>query len=541
MVVGRGGKLLDVNPILCGWLGYERQELLELNEFQTLLSIGSRLFHHTHWMPLLAMQGSLREIQIDMLHKSGAKIPTLVNATRRTFGDEKVSERATKETDNTSEGDQKDQEKAEEKGKASFAVDYIAVFLAKDRKSYETAILDARKEAEKSFSELKKTKQALDKLNQTLLAEDQKKNEFLATLAHELRNPLVPMRNVVELIKEDQTDPEEKKELIDVLQRQLGQITHLVDDLLDIARISKGAIVLKRTELDVHTALNDAVLLAMPLIDKKEHTLNLDFPEHKLFCFADPTRFTQIVLNLLTNAAKYTEHGGVISITLSHDADTLSIVIKDNGIGVAQDKQREIFNMFSQLDDGQPMSSQGLGIGLSLVKGLVELHDGTITVFSEGRDKGCEFSVSLPIMQKPDTTDEGSHSSSVITAVPKSAENKRALVVDDNRDAADTTARILLLQGLDVQVCYDGRSAISMWKTFRPNLMLLDIGLPDISGYEVAREICKLKSITESAPDTSIIAITGWGQEADKRKALEAGCKRHFTKPISMSQLKTIL
>ena len=496
------GTLIGVNKTFCHWLDSTKEELLAKGRFQNLLSVGSKLFHYTHWSPLLTMQGSVREIQLDLVDDNGQKIPILANASRIRDGDQEL--------------------------------DHIALFLVKDRKLYEAEILKARRDAERAAEQHRKAELKLDALNERLRTADKRKDEFIATLAHELRNPLVPIRNIIELIQHEGLEAEEEKKLISMLRRQMKQITHLVDDLLDSSRVSRGDINLKQDTFLLKTVIDDAIRLAKPAIETKEHRLTVELPSGQITCQADQTRLTQIFLNLLTNAAKYTEKGGTITFKAAILDGQLQVIVEDNGIGIEPADCETIFDMFSQLHYGKEHAAQGLGIGLSLVKKLVELHKGHIRAFSSGRGKGSRFILHLPILRDAKPVLKTIVTKATPTREP--ANERTILLIDDNEDAAITTAKLLRLQGARVELAHTGQHGIQVWKELSPDIVLLDIGLPDISGYEVARAIRRDEQDT-STP-TEIVALTGWGQAEDRQQAFDAGCNAHLTKPVSLDQLK---
>lgn len=623
------GTIVQVNQTFCDWLGYRCEQLLAQQRIQTLFTVGSRFYHHTHWAPLLQLQGSVSEVLIELKTRTGDTLPMLVNAVRR-----------------TSDG---------------HSYDHLAFFVATERKSYEQELVKARKSVEQSLtylskaqnelkenqnflsvairsarmgmwthnmvsnqiqfskelqeltglthsglwqqpshfyqlihpedvsafraavhesinkhgeyevefrlqhaskqwilmegrghaiysdagqclnvfgifidiSERKKAEQALASANAQLAMTDRKKDEFLATLGHELRNPLAPIRNVLELMQRNSQQHPELNWYHDILNRHVSQVTHIVDDLLEVTRISQGRLELKKQIVDISETAQTAIESTRLFIEESQHTFEVALPDQPLMLDADPTRLTQIMVNLLTNAAKYTPPGGHITLRVYAVQDQAVICVKDTGIGIPSEKLSTIFNMFSQLTPALERAQGGLGIGLALVHGLVEMHEGVIEVRSPGVDQGSEFEVRLPRTL--------SHSLGETETEPSRphAETapKRILIVDDNVDAAESLGFLLEFDGHSIECANCGEEAIKIADSFRPEIVLSDIGLPDINGYEVAK---RLRS-NEWATDVFMVAITGWGQKKDKLLAQEAGFNHHFTKPVDFSELKAVL
>jgi CheY-like chemotaxis protein len=305
----------------------------------------------------------------------------------------------------------------------------------------------------------------------------------------------------------------------------------LLDDLLDVARITQGKLELKKQQLALNSVVDSAVEAARPLLDRKRHRFTVTLPSEPITLDADPLRLSQVLSNLLMNAAKYTDAGGQISLSARADGGRLCLSIKDNGIGIPAESLDGIFAMFSQIESAAARSEGGLGIGLALVNGLVELHGGTVEAKSEGAGHGSEFTVRLPIVS----------SGSVATPLPDTTGaagiGRRILVADDNQDAADSLAMILEMGGHEVRVARDGRAALSLAQTFRPDTALLDIGMPQLNGYEVAQALRR----EPWGAGITLIALTGWGQESDRQKAIDAGFDRHLTKPIDPDALESHL
>ncbi|MFM0128994.1 PAS domain S-box protein [Paraburkholderia sediminicola] len=378
----------------------------------------------------------------------------------------------------------------------------------------------------------RRAEQQLQRLNLELSKADRRKDEFLATLAHELRNPLAPMRNVLEILRlKDFADPQLSWSR-DVFDRQLQHMTHLVDDLLEVSRITQGKLELrKQRRLELARAMQSAMEAARPTVQASAHHLSVTLPREPLYLDADPTRLSQMILNLLNNAAKYTPPGGSISLAAEREGDEAVIVVRDSGIGIPREHLDSVFEMFSQLAPALERSQGGLGIGLALVRGLAELHGGTVAAFSSGPGSGSEFVIRLPLSK---ATPEQSESAP--PEVPRTA-GLRVVIVDDNADAADSLAMVLELEGHKVRTAGDGIAGLELIGEFAPQAVILDIGLPGLNGYELARRI------RHEHHDTGIllIAVTGWGQQQDKQTAEEAGFDHHFTKPVDPRELQRVL
>jgi PAS domain S-box-containing protein len=363
---------------------------------------------------------------------------------------------------------------------------------------------------------------------------DRRKDEFLATLAHELRNPLAPIRNAVELLRraEGQADLSEKAR--GMMERQLGLMVRLIDDLLDISRITRGKLQLRKERVELAAVVPSAVEAARPSIDAQAHELTVTLPPQPVYLDADPVRLAQVFLNLLTNAAKYTEKGGHIWLTAERQGGDVVVSVRDTGIGIAAEHLPRLFEMFSQLTPALERSQGGLGIGLALVRGLVELHGGSVEARSGGPGLGSEFIVCLPVVEAPVVTPQEPSGNGEKVGGGRQC---RILVVDDNRDAADSLAMMLRLLGHDIQTAHDGLEAVQAAASFRPEIVLLDIGLPKLNGYEAARHI----RAQPWGGHMALIALTGWGQEEDKRRSLEAGFDHHLTKPVVPAALEKLL
>jgi signal transduction histidine kinase/ActR/RegA family two-component response regulator len=403
--------------------------------------------------------------------------------------------------------------------------------------------------------------------SQALKEADRRKDEFLATLAHELRNPLAPIRNALELMRRAPQDADLTEEVRHIMERQLAQMVRLVDDLLDISRITSGKLQVRKQCVELSEVFKSAIEAARPLIDSQGHELTVALPPKPIHLDADPARLAQIVSNLLNNSAKYTEKGGHIWLTAQLEnekpgdrqtgigaADNgdqaaapagpqLKISVRDTGVGISAEHLPVIFQMFSQPASALERSQGGLGIGLSLVRGLVELHGGKVEAHSAGPGLGSEFTVCLPIAERNEIPSsqhgqqagEGDAEGQPVTA--PTDRRLRILVVDDNRDAVESLALMLRMMGHETQTAHDGLEAIQAAAAFRPEVALLDIGLPKMNGYEAARHIRE----QPGGKQIVLVALTGWGQEEDKRRAAQAGFDHHLVKPTDLAALLPLL
>lgn len=367
---------------------------------------------------------------------------------------------------------------------------------------------------------------------QALQEADRRKDEFLATLAHELRNPLAPIRQAALISKSPGATDAQKRWSHDVIERQVQHMSLLLEDLLDVSRITRGMLRLRKKSIELAAVIDAAVETSRPLIDAKQHELVIDLPPETIHFEADQLRVAQMVSNLLTNAAKYTDPHGTIRLHCECVDENLIISVTDNGIGIRREALNEIFNMFTQVCSAQDRSGGGLGIGLSLTKGLVELHGGTISASSAGPEKGSRFTIRLPMRAAEQPGTEAG-----IVVPPKFALARRILIADDNCDASETLAEFLRLQGHEVKAVYDGVAALQEFSVLQPDTVLLDIGMPGLNGNEVAQRIRE----TPTGQDAMLIAITGWGQDKDKASALSAGFDHHLTKPIDLQRLNLLL
>lgn len=408
---------------------------------------------------------------------------------------------------------------------------------ALERSEHELAA--ARAALERKTQELNRAQQAQREIEAELRQQrdwrdaDRRKDEFLATLAHELRNPLAPIRQAALISKAPTATDAQKRWSHDVIDRQVQHMSLLLDDLLDISRVTRGTLALRMQATELATVIESAVETARPTIDMKRHALSVDIPPEPVHFTADPLRVAQVLSNLLTNAAKYTDPEGQIRVTAHYDDENVEIVVADSGIGISASALPRVFNMFSQVHSTTDRSEGGLGIGLSLARGLIELHGGSIEASSAGLGCGSEFTVCLPRriaagkLQTPVPR----------AAAPRPARPRRILIADDNRDSAETLAALLRMEGHEVTSVHDGPVALSAFAELRPDVALLDIGMPGLTGYEVARKMRQ----AGAKGSLTLIAITGWGQDIDKERAFAAGFDHHLTKPVDPQRLVELL
>jgi two-component system, sensor histidine kinase len=370
--------------------------------------------------------------------------------------------------------------------------------------------------------------------NRALREADQRKDEFLATLAHELRNPLAPIRQATKILDSGRADEHQRRWAGEIIARQVQRMALLLDDLLDVSRITRGRLELRKEPVELATVVSSAVEVARPLIDAKKHTLEMRLPPQTVRVNADPLRLSQALSNLLTNAAKYTDPGGKIVLAAQLTESELRISVEDTGIGVSRQSLPRLFQPFTQLDPAADHSEGGLGIGLALVKGLIELHGGSVEAASAGLGHGTTFAVRLPYAA---IAVEESGKGPGLAAQARSAGRCKLLVVDDNRDAAGTLAVLLRMSGHEVSVAHRGDDALKIAAREHPQVFILDIGMPEMSGYELAERIRQ----RDWGKQALLIALTGWGQPADKQRASAAGFDHHLTKPVDPEELERIL
>jgi signal transduction histidine kinase/DNA-binding response OmpR family regulator len=378
----------------------------------------------------------------------------------------------------------------------------------------------------------KRDEEERERLVARLREEDQRKDEFLATLAHELRNPLAPIRSGLQIMRMAQGDAAATERVRAMMERQVTQMVHLIDDLLDLSRISHGKIDLRIERIELAAAIQQAIEASRPAIAQADHALLTKFPPGPIYVDADLTRIAQVFSNLLNNAAKFTDRGGQIQVTMQALDGHAVVSVKDSGIGIPSQMLSHVFDMFKQIDSSMGRSKEGLGIGLFIVKRLVEMHGGSIEVLCDGPGNGSEFVVRLPMAAAPAVPEPAS-----LPGPQAGAPHHHILVVDDNADAAETLSMLLTFMGNRTQTAYDGASGLELAAQFTPQVIFLDIGMPTLNGYDVARHI----RLQAWGRDMVLVALTGWGQDEDKRLASEAGFNFHLTKPVLPADLETLL
>jgi signal transduction histidine kinase/CheY-like chemotaxis protein len=365
---------------------------------------------------------------------------------------------------------------------------------------------------------------------ESLRLADQRKDEFLATLGHELRNPLAPLQTALHLLKaSDLRDPLARR-VSAVMDRQVGYLVRLVDDLLEVSRITRGQVQVRSDVIELSTVVQAAIDTSRPAIDAARHELRVDLPPRAVYVRGDAVRLTQVFANLLINAAKYTDDGGHLAVTIRVQDGRAQVGVRDDGIGLSPDQLRAVFDMFTQVDRSSRRAQGGLGIGLTLVRSMVAMHGGTVEARSEGLGRGSEFVVELPVV-------DGAAHRDTAGALPAAFPRRRILVVDDNRDAAETLRELLETLGASVCTAHSGAAALEAVRTWAPDAVLLDLGMPGMDGFEVARVI---RSSPQCA-DLLLIALTGWGQEHDRRRSRAAGFDHHVVKPPDLDALRALL
>jgi signal transduction histidine kinase/CheY-like chemotaxis protein len=371
---------------------------------------------------------------------------------------------------------------------------------------------------------------------EALRASDRRKNEFLATLAHELRNPLAPLGNAVGVLQRHPTNDPIVLQIRDIFDRQVQQMSRLLDDLLDVSRIAQGKVVLQKKAINLAAVVAQAMQMSEPLLKARQLQFEAALPQSEVWLEADPTRLAQIIVNLVNNAAKYTERGGRVWLSIEQEDSQAVLRVRDTGTGIAPELLPHIFDLFTQAEWPADRAEGGLGIGLALVRRLVELHAGAITASSAGPGKGSEFVVRLPAL--PATRNKGDGQTSHEKKPPLSKPiSRRILVVDDNVDAAESLALLLQVQGHEVEVAHDGPTALKKAESLRPEVVLLDIGLPRMDGCQVARQMRQ----QAWGDGTLIVALTGYGQEEDRQRSAAAGFNAHLVKPVDLEALYQLL
>jgi PAS domain S-box-containing protein len=410
----------------------------------------------------------------------------------------------------------------EAKGNRRVPIDYSAAPIHDARGRTMGMVLIFRDESKRRRTE------------QALRDADRRKDEFLATLAHELRNPLAPIRSGLEVIKLSRDDPDLIEEVRSVMERQAQQMVRLIDDLLDVSRITRGKLRLQKSTVELSEVVKNALDVTRPILDEASHELTLSIPETPVYLYADGDRLAQVLANLLNNAAKYTPSPGTIRLTAEQVENEIVISVLDNGIGIPPDMLDRIFEMFAQVDRPAERGYTGLGIGLTLVNSLVEMHGGKVEVKSQGRNHGSEFTLRLPVIPAPDPSPRIPEPSE--DEIPKTA-RRRILVVDDNKDALSMLSMMVELLGNEVCTAQDGLEAIKAAESFRPDAILMDLGMPNLSGYDAAR---KIRS-ADWGREVVLVATTGWGHDDDKRRTKDAGFDHHLVKPIGRGTLQELL
>jgi signal transduction histidine kinase len=381
------------------------------------------------------------------------------------------------------------------------------------------------------FHDVTRLKQAEGELR----AANRAKDEFLAMLAHELRNPLAPIRNAAHILRLRGADAPDFQAARELIERQVLHMTRLVDDLLDVSRISRGKVELRKEVVDLAAVVNQAVETARPLLEERRHTLTVALGPAPLRVQADATRLAQVLANLLNNAAKYTDRGGQVWLSVERQDEEAVVRVQDTGCGIPAAMLAKVFDLFTQVDGSPGRAEGGLGIGLTLVKSLVEMHGGAVEALSDGPGQGSEFVVRLPVLV------EGPEAAGPAAEAPPAAAppgpSRRVLVVDDNHDAADSLALLLKMMGHEVRTAYGGAAALAASRSWRPEVVLLDIGLPGLDGYAVGRRLRDERP----GEELLIVALTGYGQDEDRRRSQEAGLDLHFVKPVDPNALRDLL
>ena len=370
---------------------------------------------------------------------------------------------------------------------------------------------------------------------QTMREAERRKDEFVATLAHELRNPLAPIRSGIHALRMRLGASKDHGPVLAMMDRQMTHLVRLLDDLLDVSRISRGMLDLRKEVVALANVIDAAIEASHDLIQSREHRLSLQLGDEDLFVHGDRTRLAQVLSNLLANAAKYTDPGGQITISLVRENDDAVISVKDTGVGIPPHAIEQVFEMFSQVRSAQNLQGSGLGIGLSVVRTLVQMHGGTVIAASDGLGKGSMFTVRLPIISAP--TSQVELAKPAARGRTEATRQIRVLVVDDNKDAAQTLAMLLELDQHIVRVAFRGETAISAVQTFKPDLVFMDLGMPEMDGFEATHRIRELPVVTHPA----IVAVTGWGQETDRARTRAAGMDEHLVKPVEPESLRAVI
>lgn len=481
------GTIIRGNRTFMAWLGLAPEAVLG-TRLQTLLTVGSRIYYETHYSPLLQMQGFVNEIALEMRAANGIVRPVVASARQVRDSQGGATEHR------------------------------IALFDSTDRRRYEREIIQARKAAE----------QAADDLS----AADRRKNDFIALLAHELRNPLAPLRGAVEILRRSEHANELLEKTSGIMMRQVTQLTRLVDDLLDVSRLGQDKLLVQRVPVDLSSVVYQAVENSTHLFEAAGIELRLVLPNSPTYVDADASRLSQVVENVLNNAAKFTPRGGAVTLTLERDAAQALIRVRDTGIGIDPARLKTVFDLFMQAGDSSSRHD-GLGIGLMLAKSLIERHGGGISVESAGLGRGSEFIITLPVLlEAPASVSPAFGPARERAPTP----SRRVLVVDDNADSAEMIGLLLRFAGHEVEMALDGLQAVAAAASFTPHVVLLDLGLPALNGYEVAQRIR-----AGAGPQPLLVALTGRGQDEDRRKSTAAGFEAHLVKPVDYDELLQIV
>jgi signal transduction histidine kinase len=410
----------------------------------------------------------------------------------------------------------------------------VSVFADLNRKTRQLERLnrELEKRVAERTAELTAAADRLIESEAALLEAGRRKDEFLAVLSHELRNPLAPILNAVEILRHRPQNEEELRWSYDVIDRQVGHLTRLVDDLLDVSRITRGKLEIRRRPVDLNQILVNVADGIQGALAPKQLDLRVSLPLEPMPALVDPMRMAQVVLNLLDNAVKFTPEGGTIWLSATTSDDDITISVRDSGVGIRPEDLPRLFEMFHQVNGGALPSQNGLGIGLALVRWIVGLHGGTVEAQSDGPGQGSEFVVRLPAAQRAVEIPAPPPPAVARTGTPR-----RVLIVDDNRDSADSLALLLRRQGNEVQTAYDGIAALGAVESFHPEVVLLDIGMPRLDGYDAARRIRELTN----GGNLTLIALTGWGQAKDRDRSYQAGFDAHLTKPVEPAMLEDLL
>lgn len=386
----------------------------------------------------------------------------------------------------------------------------------------------------RDVTDRKRMEQELQTRAEKLAEADRKKDEFIALLAHELRNPLAPVRNGLRILELAGDDPHTATQVRSMMERQLTHMVRLIDDLLDVSRMNRDKLHLQKRRVSLAEVINNALEVTRPAIEAADHSLTVSLPEAPIYLDADLTRLAQVFSNLLSNSTKYTKRGGHIWLTAELHEDQLHVEVRDNGIGIPTASLSNIFEMFSQVPGNNEHCADGLGIGLALVKVLVEMHQGSVTASSEGPGRGSSFHVWLPVLSRATSAPTDPNMRDIHAPdQPK----RRILIVDDNRDACDSMAMLLNLLGHEVRIAYDGLQALTSVEEFVPHIVLMDVGMPNLNGYDATRIIRE----QTGGKDITIVAVTGWGQDGDRNQSKAAGCDGHLVKPVSLKDIEDLL